>query len=237
MSLIWIKTVGAVIFLIAALAAFLTMMSMMGRPEKKTDPGVLRKAHHAAGWTAALLSAALALLGYRFWISLGDTASVRAVFHIVLASAFLVVLLLKLLIVKFYKQFLRLAPTLGLLLFALSLMTFSVSGGYTAARAIFNPGLPLPEMGGLESSAVPDAVDGKALFDNKCAACHHPDKREFLMGPGFSGLLKAETLPSGRTANRENILRQIREPMASMPAFPDLTEKEAAALLTYLETL
>jgi len=237
MSMIWIKTLLAGLFLLVVLTAFLSMMSIMGRQEKKGDPQRLRRRHKAAGRFAVVLGLALAVMGFRFWSAVGDAAASRVVWHAVLGIGLLTVLLIKLLVVRIYKQFLRFAPALGILLFALAVIVFTVSGGYTIVR-----GLSAPQPAAAAGSAPPpeptgDPAAGRAIFDGKCAACHFRDKRDVLFGPGFLGLLKADQFPSGRAATRENIVKQLRRPMVSMPAFPDFTEGELNDLIAYLSTL
>jgi len=57
--------------------------------------------------------------------------STRAVFHMVLAETLIVVLLLKILIVRFFKGFVRNAPALGMALFVLTLVVFLISAVFT----------------------------------------------------------------------------------------------------------
>jgi mono/diheme cytochrome c family protein len=81
---------------------------------------------------------------------------------------------------------------------------------------------------------------GARLFVEKgCAQCHHTDRRETKIGPGFEGLFDREKLPvSGRPVSEENVRKQLVDPYERMPSFSDrLTPKEMDALLDYLRSL
>lgn len=54
----------------------------------------------------------------------------RTVFHIVLAETLIVLLLLKVLVVRFFKGFLKNAPALGMGLFVLTLVVYLITAGF-----------------------------------------------------------------------------------------------------------
>jgi len=88
--------------------------------------------------------------------------------------------------------------------------------------------------------AVAGPPGGARLFREKgCVQCHHPDRRAEKTGPGLLGLLSRETLPaSGRPATRENVRRQLLDPLSGMPSCEGrLTGEEIESLLRYLESL
>ncbi|MBP1770527.1 MAG: hypothetical protein H6P96_1145, partial [Candidatus Aminicenantes bacterium] len=62
--------------------------------------------------------------------------STRAVFHMVLAETLIVVLLLKILIVRFFKGFLKNAPALGMALFGLTLVVFLITAVFTLVQRL-----------------------------------------------------------------------------------------------------
>lgn len=80
--------------------------------------------------------------------------------------------------------------------------------------------------------------EGAIVFNEKCFACHFPDKTESKFGPGLKGLFKLEKLPvSGRAVTEANVRMQLKTPFKNMPAIPDLPEEKLEALLAYLKTL
>jgi len=125
-----IKTIVAALFLAAGTGAFLTMMSLMGRPGKSGDTGKARKVHKVFGWLYVVLLVPLVYLGIDFLGEMGDGMSTRAVFHVVLAETLIALLLLKVLIVRFFKGFVKNAPALGMALFVLTIVIFLVTAGF-----------------------------------------------------------------------------------------------------------
>ena len=130
MSELILKTILASMFLIAGAGAFLTMMTLMGRPGGTGDPAKLRRLHRTLGWTTVVLLAPLVYFGLDFVKEMGDGMSTRAVFHIVLAETLIVLLLLKVLVVRFFKGFLKNAPALGMAVFALALVVYLITAGF-----------------------------------------------------------------------------------------------------------
>ena len=137
MSAYFLKTILGTAFLAAALTSFLSMMTLMGKPEKKTDPAKLIKIHRAAGIVIGILLVPLIYLGARFLARTGDAMSIRAGFHVVLAIAFVVLLILKIAIVRVYRNFLKYAPVLGMMIFILAVIVFAISAGFTVLMNIF----------------------------------------------------------------------------------------------------
>ena len=133
----FLKTILGTAFLAAALTSFLSMMTLMGKPEKKTDPAKLRKIHRAAGVVIGILLVPLIYMGARFLAQTGDAMSIRAGFHVVLAIAFIVLLILKIAIVRVYRNFLKYAPPLGMIIFTLAVIVFAISAGFTVLMNIF----------------------------------------------------------------------------------------------------
>jgi hypothetical protein len=122
-----IKSLLAVLLVGAGLAAFLSMMARFGRPGDETRSERLRRLHKAAGWVYVALLVPLAGLGIDFLAEMGDGLSTRGALHFVLAAVLLAAVLLKLLIVKSYRQSLRYATALGMTLFALTLVIFVIT--------------------------------------------------------------------------------------------------------------
>ena len=84
------------------------------------------------------------------------------------------------------------------------------------------------------------ADEGRRLVQaNNCTSCHSMETQETKVGPGLAGILRRGKLPvSGREATRENVRRQIIEPVWVMPSYAGrLTEEEIEHIVDYLETL
>jgi hypothetical protein len=247
MSFFITKVILGTIFFLSGLGATLTMLFLQGKGEKKTSPATLRKFHKFFGLMFLLLLIVLAFMGLRYWASVGDEISVRAVFHVVFALALIIVFFIKVAIVQFFKQFLKMAPTLGLIVFCLSFIVFVLSGKFYILRGFYSA----PTEGITETSSgveisetnkrnqIQGKVDeGEELYDIKCLSCHATDSEERKIGPSLMGVLKKDTLPhTGNPATVENIKKQLIRPALTMPAFKDFTEQDVSDLLAYLKTL
>ncbi len=232
------KLILGTLFFLSGLAATLTMMTLMGKAEKRTNPATLRKLHKFFGFIFFLLLLVLASMGLRHWASVGDNIPTRAVLHAVLALALIVVFLTKVTIVQYFKQFLKMAPTMGLIVFSLSFIIFAISGGYYVLRGLYSsPPVEITKTGTVAQTQV-SVAEGKKIFNTLCLTCHSADSEEKKIGPSLMGVLKKDSLPySSKPATRENIKQQLTRPALTMPAFKNLTDKELCHLFAYLEIL
>jgi cytochrome c2 len=236
MSVFLLKSILAIALLITGLSAATAMLISMGRAEKKASPATLRKIHRAAGYLFGLLLLVLAILGIKIFVGAGDTLSHRAVLHAFLALFLLFILLLKIVLVRFYKSFLRIVPGLGMTVLILVLVVFSVSAGYFLLRTALtaDPSSAAPSTPLLQG----DVNKGSDLFARHCAACHYADREDAKLGPGLKGVFQKDLLPvSARMATEENVRQQLRRPFRSMPSFGSLTAPEIADLVAYMRTL
>ncbi len=240
MSFFLFKSILAVFFLITALIALLSMLTMMGKTEKKIKPNTLRKMHKTSGFLFLILLLVISYFCLKYWMKVGDQASIRAVFHGVLAFALIIIFFIKVVVVQFYKHFLKFAPVLGIIVFCLAFVVFSTSAGFYLLRTLCaSPAStersPLP----LTSNKISGSAErGAALYREKCSSCHYADREDTRLGPGLKNLLKKEKLPhSGRPATVENVKEQLIRPIVAMPSFAKLSEQEMEDLLEYLKIL
>jgi cytochrome c2 len=238
MSFFLFKSILAIFFLFAAIIAVITMLSLMGKAKRKVSVQILRKMHKSSGFVFAGLLLVISYFCLKYWAMVGDQISTRAVLHGVLSLTLIIILILKLSIVQFYKQFLRLVPVMGMIVFVLSFVVFSTSAGFfflrtlgarTESSDISEPAQPPPQG---------SAEKGAALFKSKCLSCHFTDSEESKQGPGLKNILKKEKLPfSKRPSSIENIKKQLKTPFLTMPSFVSLSEQEITDLIAYLKTL
>ncbi len=238
MSFFLFKSILAIFFLFAAIIAVITMLSLMGKAERKVSVQVLRKMHKSSGFVFFGLLLLISYFCLKYWAMVGDQLSTRAVFHGVLSLTLIIILILKLSIVQFYKQFLKFVPVMGMIVFVLSFVVFSTSAGFFFLRILTteheSPDISDPAQTPPQGSA----EKGAALFKSKCVSCHFEDKEESKHGPGLKSVLKKEKLPfSKRPSSIENIKKQLKTPFLTMPSFVSLSEQEIADLMVYLKTL
>lgn len=238
MSFFTTKLIFGSIFFVAGLGATIAMLTLMGKAEKKMSAVTLRKIHKMLGFVFLTLFLVLGIMGSIFWATKGDDISTRAVLHAVLAAGLFIIFILKIGIIRFYRQFLSIAPSLGMAVFCLSFVVFFISGGFFTLRTLSAPRSPTELIQTLPVQIQGSIDRGRALFETKCFSCHLADSKEKKIGPGLRDLLSEDTLPhSGRPATVENILSQLERPILAMPAFKNLSEQELADLIAYLKTL
>jgi mono/diheme cytochrome c family protein len=239
MSLL-VKSVLATVFLGTGLVATLLMLTLMGRSGRTVSPAALRRLHKLFGAIFLILLLIISFCCLHYVKIAREHLSTRAIFHGVLALTLFIVLVLKILIIQFYREFMRFVPALGLTVFALAFLVYTTSGGYyflVAGRATTITIERLEDAPATAPSA--DVQEGGALFAQKCSFCHSADTDDERRGPGLRALLKRQTLPSsGRPATAANLREQLLNPYGNMPSFQGrLTEKQIDALLAYLATL
>jgi mono/diheme cytochrome c family protein len=84
----------------------------------------------------------------------------------------------------------------------------------------------------------PTEMQGYAVFQSNCAACHYANREATLHGPGLQGLYKKRYLHSGAPANDDRVRAAILHGRGMMPAFGNvLDDQQINDLLAYLHTL
>jgi cytochrome c2 len=82
------------------------------------------------------------------------------------------------------------------------------------------------------------AAKGVEIFKKNCAACHLTDSTATKIGPGLMGMFQKDKFPiSGNAATEANFRSLLKKPVAKMPPFGHLPDKEVDALIEYLNTL
>lgn len=238
MSFFHLKIILALFFLVTAVIAVTSMLTMMGKAEKKANPKTLRKIHIISGRLFLLLLLPLLFLGMRHWTQIGEQASLRAVFHAILAWGLITLFLIKVVIVKFFKQFLRFAPAMGLLVFGFVIVVFFISAGYYSVMALGAKPMPSEEVQPGSSEIVGNSESGASYYNTNCLSCHYTDTEDKKVGPGLKDLFNKEKLPySDRLTTVENIKQQLIRPVLVMPSFTKMTDQEMADLIAFLKTL
>jgi hypothetical protein len=148
-SILLFKSILATVFMAAGVVAVLSMLSLMGQSDRKLGPRFLRSTHKSAGTLFVILLVVVSVYCVRYVGATGDNLSLRAVIHGVLAVALFGVLFLKLTIIRFYKEFLRIVPTLGMIIFVLAFSVYFTSAGFYFLRRRDGDGR---EDGGLRNS-------------------------------------------------------------------------------------
>lgn len=86
------------------------------------------------------------------------------------------------------------------------------------------------------SEWTPQEARGAAVYQAKCARCHHPNDTHPLNGPGLQAITKVQAMPSGAPPTDERLTTVILRGRGMMPA-TSLTDDQMQDLLAYLHTL
>ncbi|MBC7360412.1 MAG: cytochrome c [Desulfacinum sp.] len=203
-----------------------TVLELLGRPERRFDAQRLRRIHQTGGRIAFSWIIVISVLCLLILRASGGEMTPRGAVHSLTAVFLLVLLAVKICIARFYRKLFHLVVPLGLVAFVLLLTTLTLSAGVhltaSAGKATVAP-------------ADGQVTLGESLFAEKCAGCHYGDKEETKIGPGLGGLAERGILPSSqRPATVENIKAQLNTPYGAMPAFADLPEADKDALAAFL---
>jgi cytochrome c2 len=234
------------------------MFEVFGRAEARAERiDLLKRRHKMFGWISVLLLVFISYLCIGFLAASKAEPSPRASLHILVALAFIVLFIIKMLFTRVYRQFYAMAKTIGIVMGVLIFNLVGLSAGVYLTASRFGTDLTMdksayyslrgPFLAVYQTSAPAvtairtdplSITKGKTLFMSRCSACHDPESTTTKVGPGLKGLLKNPVLPISRNpATAESIRFQLRQPKGIMPSFAYLSEDEMNDLIAYLNTL
>jgi|Deesub1362A_J573_1020465.scaffolds.fasta_scaffold24173_1 cytochrome c2/uncharacterized membrane protein len=255
MSLLLFKSILSLIMVLLAGFAIFTMFEILAREEKRFRIERLKMLHKLNGILYILIFLFISYFCLGFIVQSRSELTPRGTIHSLLSMTVMVLFLLKITILRGYRQYYSKVPVIGLLIALITFGMFGTSGGYYLLVSRFGKDVRFeriveykkkaPEIGKEEIRGAmvvrtdPASIGkGKNLFDSKCSFCHRPDSTETLVGPGLKGIMKREELPvSKRRATPENIANQLRNPYSDMPSFAYLKEEDVLNIIAYLNTL
>ena len=229
------KSILALILVGMAIISLLTMLEMLGRTgEKEYNPKRLRQIHRVAGYSFLALFVVISYFCITILRGMGGAElSARVALHGYFAAATFFLLLVKIIIVRYYKKFYSIAVSMGFGVFILIFTTTAMSAGYYfTVRGIST----------FRIGEVPEGLarQGAILFNEKgCNDCHFVDRTDTKVGPGLKGIFKRDRLPvSGRAVNEANMRKQLISPFRAMPSYANrLSDQQIKALIAFLKTL
>lgn len=230
----------SLILIILSFIATYTMFEIFGKTEGRKNMDLLKKIHRINGrlFFMIFLFGAIACI-YMLSQSKAELTP-RATLHAFSAVAIFLLFSLKILFIKYYRQFYSYAKLMGVLIVLLTFNLLAFSTGYSLVTGQSDRAISTKEAN-VETIASKDGnvENGKRLFSQLCSSCHHTDRRDFRRGaPGLKGLFKEKTLPvSKRPVTDENVTLQIKNPYGYMPSFNDLTDAQIRDIISYLKTL
>lgn len=249
MSYVDAKVVLGTAALMSVSVSLFSMLTLMGRSGEGGRSSTLKTVHRVSGYCFVVLLALLAAFGVAFLRAGADALPLRGVLHWAAGALLIAVVVLKVAVARIYRQFLKYAPVLGMVVFALAFLTAALSLGFvaatagrpqvTVARSLSEEGTAGNGGAATQRRAEFNVERGEEIFRFHCSSCHHADSVDARIGPGLAGLTSMTNMSAtGTPPTRSNILAQILQPTGSMPAFGSLLdEAELEDLLDYLETL
>lgn len=257
MTIFFLKSLLSLLLFIIASAAMYFMFETLGRSTPSPATERLKRLHKGSGYLYAAIFVVISYLCIGFVAASKNDPSPRAALHITLALSIVVLFLLKVTYVRFFRQFYTHAKAIGVIMGVFSFVLVGLSGGFYLVTSRFGQDLtvdksvyyelkgPLLTVKEIQRPGImairTDRLSverGRTLFASKCATCHDPNSTRTIIGPGLKGILKQPTLPiSGHPATAESIRFQLRQPMGRMPSFAYLSDEQVEDLLAYLNTL
>ncbi|MBI5739710.1 MAG: cytochrome c [Nitrospirae bacterium] len=254
MSTFLLKSILSLVLLLPTAVCMFTMFEMFGRGDRKNNIETLRRLHRTAGVFYLTVFAVVTFYCLKFIVVTKTELSVRAAVHGTFSLAVLVLLAVKVLYIRIYKQFYSQAKVFGLLIAFFTFGAVGISAGHYLLVSEFGTDMSYDRLIQYREDAgkrrktetrkpsvgaAPEAIaGGKNIFEDKCRTCHNTEDTETLVGPGLKGILMRRELPVSKLpATPENIKRQLRRPLGRMPSFDYLTEEEMDNIIAYLNTL
>lgn len=255
MTIFFLKSLVSLLLLVIACVAMYIMFEVLGRSTPPPSAERLKRLHKVVGYLYIAVFAFISYLCIGFAAASKGEPSPRTALHIAFALLIIALFLLKVLYVRFFRQFYNGVKTIGVLLGIFTVVLVGLSGGFYLITSHFGhdltfdksvyyvlkgPFLTVQERPGVLAIRTDLlSIDrGKNLFKSKCSICHDPNSTRTIVGPGLKGILKRPTLPvSGRPATAKSIRLQLRHPIGRMPSFAFLSDEQVEDIIAYLNTL
>lgn len=250
MSIFLIKSLLSIPLVLLTLFGMFTMFEIFGRNERRYSAEKLRRLHSISGMLYIILFILISYYCISFIARTQTELSPRGAIHALLSSAIFLLICIKIVVVRRYRQFYEHAKNIGVMIVLLSFLTTGSSAGfYLFAYGAMENNVtarqpdrkPAPGVAARKWIVRKDAESiklGKEIFDSKCLVCHDPFSTRTTVGPGHKGIMKNAFLPvSKRPATPENIANQLRNPLGKMPSFAYLTDEEIIEIIAYMNTL
>lgn len=255
MSIYLFKSILSVVIILLTFISMYTMFEILGRSPVKVDVRKYKKIHKVTGFlyiTIIMLASYFCL--YYIFISRMELTP-RSNLHSILSLSIFVLIGMKLVITRIYKQFYHYVNIYGLLIALITFGMVGSSAGYYLIVSRMGTDVSFDKIaqykhwaaaqkkgGEPQESTItarPDSINrGGIIFKEKCIFCHDPNSTETIVGPGLKSILKKPELPvSRRPATPDNIRNQLRKPFGRMPSFDYLTKEEVDDVIAFLSTL
>ena len=210
-------------FLAIGMIMVIIMLNLQGNPSERPKGSLLKKFHRILGYIFILLYLVMLV---DMIIEVSEAAiefSPRIAIHLSLALLLFPLLMIKVLIVRYYKRLYSHLVNLGLIIFFLSFVMVLISAGYYLLHAnppAKNTPVTMNSAAQLSEQEELDAlyVKGKKILTQKCSLCHNHDR-------------------INKAKKNQQDWKNTLERMVNYSRNPDhLTKAEFSTLINYLST-
>src|SRR5574341_1363032 len=161
------STLGCIFVLLAVIQVWL-MLEVTGRQKPKFNPTVLSLIHRINGYLFVAIYVIMLYIMVRKVIHSNAPLDAQAIIHWVLAISLLPILLVKILIVRFYPKAFNHALPMGVSILVISLALVSITGGNYFLKSA--PGKYISSFN--PAASYLDGDVGRELVIQKCNKCH-----------------------------------------------------------------
>jgi cytochrome c2 len=246
MTLFFIKSILAFGTVILACISMVTMLEVIGKKSRGNNTIKAITMHRWSGIIYFVIFFVVTYYCLEYIVSSRAELTARSTLHGTSAALIVVLMGIKLLFIKRYREFYSSIKYIGILMVVLTFVMTFTSGGYYmlvskfGTDKTFDKSVQYKKADGrvLIKTDLESVMRGNKLFNAKCIFCHDSDDSTKKVGPGLKGILKNDLLPvSGIPANPANVINQLRKPFKSMPSFDYLSDEQVADIIAYLNTL
>ncbi len=132
-----LKSILSSVMITIAFVQMFIMFELFGRDTVRFNAATLKRFHRINGVIFILLYFFIAYFCLGYIISTKEELSPRVTFHAVFALSVIILLFLKILFIRFYRQFYEKVLTLGPLVALLTIVMIAISGGYYFLVTLF----------------------------------------------------------------------------------------------------
>ena len=208
------SSIVSVVFVMVGITAVLIMLNLQGNPIERSSNKLLRQLHRILGYLFILIFFIM-IIGMIIKVKgINYEFSPRITIHVVLALILIPILIVKILIARFFKRLYPNLVLIGLLIFFLSFAMVGITAGYIFLQSPDKPET-LKEVVSEPGKKVKQERGGDIL-KKKCTICHTLER-----------VNKAKKNETQWKATVDKMIEYIKNP-------DHLTEEEKTILINYL---
>jgi ferredoxin-NADP reductase/mono/diheme cytochrome c family protein len=165
----WLSSVLGIVFVLLGIAAVWLIFDSSRRTHSATAREKIIRAHRIAGYLFIGLFCWMVFFMVLRTGAAADELPVRSTLHILMALVLVPLLLVKILVARYYKSFTAVLVPLGLIIFTMAFVLVGSSAGPYLLRSSTVKRLSLQDT---EGTAEIDLADAEEIMLKRCSRCH-----------------------------------------------------------------